>query len=362
MTAMDFAPDFATATDPFLAAAFYLGIGVTGLTLLFLCQIVVWSVLKLKREERTRRFMEVWHPILADVIDGGPKEKLPKIKKRDHLNFLLLWNHYHHTLKGSPTDELNILIRKLGLNITALRLLRKKRIRIRLTAIIAVGNLQDAAAWQELSRMVSCEDGCLSFAAAQSLVRISARRAIPLLMPIIISHEDWPPPKVAVLLKEAGTDLVSEPLARAALEAPLARQPKMIRYLEVARYEISAPVIRQIIEESSDKEVLSACLHVAKDPLLLDRIRELTSHETWSVRAIAATALGRIGSEDDIPKLMTLLSDRVWWVRNRAAEAIGSLPCITLMELKKIKIAVNDRFGKEMMGEIIAEKEALRWN
>ena len=59
---------------------------------------------------------------------------------------------------------------------------------------------------------------------------------------------------------------------------------------------------------------------------------------------------------------MTLLSDRVWWVRNRAAEAIGSLPCITLMELKKIKIAVNDRFGKEMMGEIIAEKEALRWN
>jgi hypothetical protein len=120
-------------------------------------------------------------------------------------------------------------------------------------------------------------------------------------------------------------------------------------------------LIRELIQNSSDVEVLSACLHIVKDPLLLRRIRELTTHKTWFVRALAATAIGRMGSEDDIPTLMILLSDSKWWVRYRAAEAITSLPFITLIQVKKVKIAVNDKFGKEMMAQVIAEKEARGW-
>jgi HEAT repeat protein len=47
--------------------------------------------------------------------------------------------------------------------------------------------------------------------------------------------------------------------------------------------------------------------------------------ETWSARAAAAHAAGRIGLAATAPRLAELLDDENWWVRFRAGEALSHL-------------------------------------
>jgi len=361
MTVLEYMRPLYIDSDIFTTSALFFGISISGLTFILVIYVIILSFIKEFKDRRLKRLISKWRPMLALVIECTPGGKT-RIRKRDALAFIFLWNHYHQILKGDAKEKLNKLFLCLDMNRVALGMLRKKDLKTRLVSVMAVGNLKDFAAWEHLERIAYDKNSHLSMAAAQSMAQISPKRAVAVIMDLLKKRTDWSQPMAAVLLKEAGSTLIASHLVKAISEANPAIQPRLIRYLDIVSHEASAPIIRQLMLTSDDDEVITACLHRAKDPLLLDRIRELTGHETWFVRTVAATALGRIGGEDDIPRLMGMLSDKVWWVRYRAACAIANLPFITLNQVKKIRISVNDPFGKEMLAQVIAEKEAIKWN
>jgi hypothetical protein len=148
------------------------------------------------------------------------------------------------------------------------------------------------------------------------------------------------------VLRIAGADVISDQIANAALKSALEESAQtgngdgaatndpaqLVRYLELA-YNISAlPAARTIIESSHDPEVLAACLRLLKSAEDLPVVRACLSHEDSCVRVQAAAALGRIGEDDDEDRLVPLLSDREWWVRYRAAQALSRLPHMRELE------------------------------
>lgn len=67
----------------------------------------------------------------------------------------------------------------------------------------------------------------------------------------------------------------------------------------------------------------------------------------WEMRAVVATALGAFDIAADEETLITLLCDREWWVRYRAAESLArTIDAARLMERVE---QTGDRFALEMM-------------
>jgi HEAT repeat protein len=202
------------------------------------------------------------------------------------------------------------------------------------------------------------ESPLVSLTASAALMKIDAETGIRLFMPLVVLREDWPPVKVAMILKDTGADIISEPLAKAVRSAQPAQMRRLINYLELANATESSRVMREILSTSRDQQAIATCLRMMKDPRDLDMVRSQTVNPIWIVRVQAAAALGRIGVEEDKARLIRLLVDPQWWVRYRAATSLSQLPFVSTEELRKIQAAQTDRFAAEMLQQVLAERLA----
>jgi hypothetical protein len=347
---------FATSSKLVVWLAFWIGVVVIALTALLLMQILLLRVLMIVRERRDRRFILTWRPLMAQSLVELPAE-VPKIPPRQWMRFLFLWNHFQGTLRGGARGQMNRLARRAGMHHAALHLLNRGKTRERLAAMRALSYLGELRAWEYLLEFASHSDPLFSLAAAQALVRIDARSAIATLMPAIVSRTDWSPTAVASLLREAGPDAISGPLAGAVWHAPAEHRPRLIRYLGLAHMKSASEVVHRLLASPQDQEVIAACLLTARSPDDLPLIRAHLHHPAWPVRVQAVAALGRIGDSHDVEHLSGALSDREWWVRYRAAQALAGLPFVDLGQLRRIHGALKDRYARDILFQVIAEHE-----
>jgi len=168
---------------------------------------------------------------------------------------------------------------------------------------------------------------------------------------------------VAAILSELGADAITGPLIAAietfagtgSARSGLAR---LLHLLEIAHMERAAPVLRRILREANDEQAIAASLSAVRDPRDLPLVRGLVTHAAWFVRVRAAQAVGRLGAPEDRGLLTQLLSDSHWWVRYRAAQALAALPSMTASELEKIRATLPDRFASDMLKQVMAEGRA----
>jgi HEAT repeat protein len=339
------------------------------LALLLLVVVLLMRGALLLRERRRKKFLAVWQPILVNAVDIATSD-LPRLARRDLSEFLLLWNHLQESLLDESKDHLNQIGRALGIQHAALRLLRRGNLRERLLAIVTLGQLCEPAAWDQLLTIAQREGVLLSVAAARALVMIDPTKAVPELIPLLMRRADWPASRVANMLQIAGADEISDQIANAALKSALeeraqtgnvhgkpgANDPaRLVRYLELAYNVAALPAARTIAELSRDPEVLAACLRLLNSAEDLPVVRECLSHENFGVRVQAAAALGRLGEDHDEDRLVPLLSDREWWVRYRAAQALSRLPHMRELRLKTIQAAQSDPFARDILTQVMAE-------
>jgi len=338
------------------------------LALLLLVVVLLMRGALLLRERRRKKFLAVWQPILVDAVDLATSD-LPRLARRDLPEFLFIWNHLQESLLDESKDHLNQIGKALGIQHAALRLLRRGNLRERLLAIVTLGQMRERAAWDQLLTIAQQEGALLSVAAARALVTIDPTKAVPELIPLLMTRPDWPASRVANMLQIAGAEVISDQIANAALKSafesnqnatsdgkPAHNDPaRMVRYLELA-YNVSAqPAVRAIAQLSHDPEVLAACLRLLKSPEDLPVVRECLSHENSYVRVQAAAALGRLGQDDDEARLVPLLSDREWWVRYRAAQALSRLPHMREPKMKTIQAAQSNPFARDILAQVMAE-------
>jgi len=323
----------------------------------------------LLRERRRKTFREVWQPILVSAVDIATSD-LPRLARRDLPEFLLLWNHLQESLLDESKDHLNQIGNALSIQRAAMRLLRRGNLRERLLAIVTLGQLRERAAWDQLLTIAQREGVLLSVAAARALAMIDPTKAVPELIPLLMGRADWPASRVANMLQVAGADVISDQIANAALKSALAESEsnangdgkpatsdpaRLVGYLEFAYNVAALPAARAIAELSHDPEVLAACLRLLNSAEDLPVVRECLSHEDSRVRVQAAAALGRLGEDDDEERLVPLLSDREWWVRYRAAQALSRLPHMCEPKLKTIQAAQSDPFARDILAQVMAE-------
>lgn len=346
--------------DPLLAVVFWTGIGVIILSLFMLAAVIALRIGLVLRERRERRFMARWQPLFAQCVDSVP-ERLPALAKADRYTFLKLLDHYHESLRGSTTRNLNLLAIATGMDVVARDMLMHKNMRARMIAVATLGHLGDKTIWHELRRLVDDPSPLLSLAAMRALLEIDAAATLEWLVMVIGAREDWPLAKIAGILAEIGPDLVTLPLVAAA-EAVFENAPyrvlRLMRLLEVAHSDRVVPAVRRILLNTNDEQVIVAGLRLLRDPRDIGMARNFAAHPGWIVRAGAARALGSIGMPEDRNLLTGMLGDPSWWVRYRAARALMALPFVQMDELQKIRAVLPDRFAADMLGQVIAEHQS----
>ena len=351
-----------------LQVAQLIGVASLALALLLLLVVFMLRTRLLLRERRHRKFLSSWQPILMNAVEVASSD-VPQLSRRDLSSFLLLWNHLHESLLDESKDHLNQIARALSIDQAALRMLRRGNLRERLMAMNTLGHLREQAAWDDLSQITHSDDAFVSVAAARALVRIDAPKAVPQLIPLLTSRRDWTTARVASVLQAAGADVISDPIASAAIgfcfeqanrsgdheSEPINQAARLVQYLELAHNTSALPAAHTIAESSHDPEVLAACLQLLSRAEDLEIIRDCLGHEDWRVRVQAAVALGRVGGAEDEARLISLVSDREWWVRYRAAQALAHLPSMREPRLRVIQAEQPDLFARDMVAQVMAE-------
>lgn len=258
---------------------------------------------------------------------------------------------------GDAGGRLAEVARRLLLDQRALAMLDSWSLKTKLLAIQALGYLKERRAWDKLIVLSGSLDPILSLCSARALMRIDTEKALPILLPELASRADWSLAVVGAMLKEAGADTISGPLARAVLLIPQEQAPRMLRFLELAHSPSVASAVRHLIARTADLETITACLRILQDPEDLPLVRKFLKDGQWQIRLQAAICLGRMGTIDDVARLSHACGDLEWWVRYRAAQSLANLPFILPERLKQIADEHQNEFGRDIIRQVIAERE-----
>jgi len=156
-----------------------------------------------------------------------------------------------------------------------------------------------------------------------------------------------------------GPGVVTGPLITMLLRRP---RPGLDRVVKLARFgepqKISG-VVRGWLGSSTDPDVLMAALACIEDRSDVPWALGSAGHPDWRVRMAAARAIGRVGGRAELPALLDLLRDSVWWVRYHAAHGLTKLEGLAPHELDALHEGARDAFAADMLGQALAER---RWS
>ena len=329
--------------------------------LLLLACILVFRVNRQVKDLRRRRVADLWQPLLEQCL-SAPHEALPPLTRRDHIVFLYLWNEYYESVSEATTTHLIRMAQVVGTDRVAKDLLHARSLRLRILAVMTLGRLRDQSVWQQVSALITHHNAFLAFNATQALLLINAKAAIPVIVPLIGRRTDWSPLRIVSMLNAVGHDLAAETIAQAAITGDPVVSPRLIRHLPVTRSRQGLPVLRQFIHERPpSNDTVAACLFVFgefRDPTDLPVIRRHLSDPAWYVRVQAATALGKLGAQEDEARLIALFTDEQWWVRYRAGEALASLDSMTEEKLELLQETLTTPEAQEILAPVLAKFRA----
>lgn len=323
---------------------------------LLLYVLLLRGWLWLQDRNRQRAWNE-WQPLCMNAICGLPNDQpLVPVTHRNWLFFFQLWHHYLLNVKGDALSNLQ----QLGLQMKLHHITIKKLDPVMgdyelIAAIISSGFLHDARAWNPLLRFLRSNNSIHSFAAARALARIDSQAALPEIIPLIGIRPTWNRNQVAALLLEVGPEQVSDPLLQAIFRAPENQVVALMRFLKFADIDTCDTVLQRYLGTSQNPELLCVCLKAARSEKVLPLVRAQLTNESWFVRVEAANVLGYLGVSDDIDSLSQLLADPHWWVRYRAARAIGELLHHDTSELERIRLQQTDRYAADILAQVVAE-------
>ena len=351
----------ATASEALLAAAFWAGIASLAVSAAMLAAILLLRTISGARATRERQVADRWRGVLA-ACAGGASPQAGPLDPAEAYVFLRLWNAMHESLRGEAKEQLNDLARRVGADRIAVRFLGSGDPRRELVAILTLGNLREPLVADLMHALAGHDLPVVSMRAMQALLRIDARRGLPILLSYAGWRVDWPLSRVISLLREEDAGAVSRALAEA-LEAALAspeaasRAPRLLRLAEAAHPEILRPALQRALARD-DAETLAAALAALRHPDDVAHARRLASHGDWRVRLQASRALRRLGTAEDLPRLVGLMADPNWWVRYRSAQAVAALPWLAAPEVDRIAAGLTDRFAADALRQARAELAA----
>ena len=328
------------------------------LTFLVLVLVVILRLILLYKKRQSDKFIELWRPILMECVMGAP-ESLPKLNPKYLFNFIVEWNSLYENLGGVSHGNLIYVALKLDIHRAAMKMLISRNVKIQLTGVITLGHMRTVQAWRVLESIAKSDQIFLSIAAYRSLILIDSNKALDQLLPVLIKRVDWPSTMVAKILKDTDNLKVCELIAEVCEGASEKQLENLIQYINALKCTCAAPVFRKILSSPSDDHLKTLCLQELNDPSAIDLVYKHIESSRWHVRMHAATALGNIGTKKDIKLLDNLLSDKEWWVRYRASQALAKMPFVSTEDLLYKKSMSDNEDVKSILDQVIAEQALL---
>ena len=330
---------FNAISDPVLLVALWAGLIALALTAVMALAIVLLRLALLRDQQRWDRFVQTWRPLLLALMmddEVAEADGLPPLLPRDRQRFLRLWVYLHESVRGEAGDRLNVAARHLGMDATARRLLRRGSRAARLQAVLALGFLRDAEAWDGLARLASARDPLVSINAARALVQIDAIKAADILMPLVLSRVDWDIARVAGFLVEA-RDAFWLHLTRHLPGMPSRELTRALRLAHALRLDLPVATLRLMLSDAQKPAVVRAALPLVRDAVLHDDVWHALSHTDAGVREQALLRMAALATPQDVHRMAALLDDADPQVRLASASALAQLPFLDERAVRNLR-------------------------
>src|SRR5688572_5290172 len=278
---------------------------------MLLIAIAVRRYLEWERRAHAR-VIAAWRPRLTRIaIEGEGEGDLPPLPHR-HLPYLMEeWNALHDAVRGEPSERLNSVALRLGLDVAARRMIHSRRVGRRILAIRTLGQLHDPSSWKALQEQLGSANALVSFYAAAALVRIDAQRAMPGIMNQLAERESWPGEAMARLLVDAGADVAREPVRALMLSLAPSKIPPLLPWLARVDAILGSDVAIELLRRYPDVPgVVAAALDVVVDPGVLPELARFADSQDADVRKSLAVAYGHLGRLSETETVTRLMCDR----------------------------------------------------
>lgn len=352
-----------TDSERIVSAAYWTAIICFIVAALLILLVILLRVSWLDEQRRKKRFIKKWRPLLEASAQGNIPRKFPFLYRADRLYFLEYWNYLQDTADVSRRDNLNKAARQLKMDNVAKKLLHSRYLWRQLLAITTLGHLREDSAWDDLLELSRSEDPVVSLTAARAIVQLRPTEAIGSIVPRIASHGGWAPARIASLLSDAGDGNVCGPLTEALSTAKNEQKVRLIHYVGVTNCPSAQQQVRQLLaDHAQDKDIkgeesiITASLGILKDPADAPLVRPFLGHPNWHIRIHAINAIGRIGGEEDVKRLMILLKDEHWWVRYRSAQALANMPSFSVAGVERLLNEQPEPATQDILRHVLAEK------
>ena len=346
-----------------LAATAWIAVAIALLSLIVVVRVSRLRAVAEKREAELRRFQTQWKPIL----DGPPRhrESLPSIPQTNVLAWMQMWNFAQEAAYGQPggsikREYLNDMALRRNMLARALQFTQRRDVMERLQAVTMLGHLRETSAAMALRELCDSPNALISVAAARALLQIDPLFATRFVA-MMVDRADWSAGKLVTIVSDE-RDALWVALLECCDTGTYAATRALVPYLQYLKPEDALPTVRRLIETTGDLETLTTSLKVlARIGTSADAAVAvaLSAHDNWRVRVQAANVLAVLGGESSADALAKMLADTHWWVRYRAAQALGALAERCDVDLGAILQGQDDRFARETLTQVIAERAPL---
>lgn len=320
--------DFHTLSDPQFRLQLVLWAALLALGLVFVLIALTFSARKtiIRRRLRQERVDQTWRPVTLLLLSiGRLPASMPELTRKDVLPFAHFWLEQLNSVEGDSRKSLLSLALQLGLPEKTRRYLHSRLPSAsgkRVTAIRVAGYCRDERAIPALLRALHATEATLAFAAAVALIRIHPETCgLHALKEAFKRH--WAAPYVAKILMELQRSSSPAQVQHILEELP----PKQVRTMLKAWASVDDAAAEQfarqvLLHPGNEGWLLCGALEVLRNPHDVSLARTYLSHQLWGVRVQAINAMSRLGLRHDIAQLDALANDEMWWVRERAKEAL----------------------------------------
>lgn len=320
-------------SDPLLHVVLIVTTGFGVLCILLLITAAAFrlrSEREAKAQEATR---EYWKNALASAIAQGPQKSyaLPNLAKKDRARFLEYWCLMHSYVRGSGDQAMNQIAAQLELPEWATSLLKSRMLRVRITAVTALGYFGHANNQQLklIEKMLNHPNRLVAVAALRSLLSLDEHRGAQALESIF-KEKTWSESRVLSALREAPLERVLPSLKLGMRDMPRRTALKCFRLAEQLRGYTDREEALNLLERFlDDPAVVAQFLKLANVPSLLVHATRFLSHRDPEIRGLVIRCIGRLGDASYAPRLFDRLEDEDPWVRFDAAATLIMLPDVT---------------------------------
>lgn len=348
-----------THSDVIVQLVWYSSAVLLLMTLLLLTLTLFMHYERRQRDKSRQRATEQWTPILFSWIYSPDEHTgpLPELNAERFGFVVQLWLQLEQTVRGSASNRLADLAQRLNLIPVMKHWLHGYSTDKKLTAIMALGIVQEKSAFTDLIPYVLDKRTIFSLVAARALLAIDPKLGLPVILSQI-HRDDWSVSRLAGLLVRLPHALVVRSVTDCADKATAKELRRLIKLMHILSPLDSQPLILQALERYPDEmELLTTAFASAILPDLLPLLRQQVTNPQWEVRVQLAKALARLGDSTDAPLLLQLLSDSNWWVRYRSAQSLISLPGIEDKQLHLWQQQLTDPFAIAILSQVMEEQQ-----